>query len=300
MSATRSGFATAGDGTKLYFEETGQGVPIVFCHEFGGDFCSWEPQVRYFSRRFRVITYNARGYPPSDVPEAADAYGLDVAISDLVSILDHLGIEKAHAVGFSMSSFVVLFFAMRHPERARSAIPVGCGYGAQKGWDEIHRRNFLELADALEDPATSREASERYASSATRYQFKLKDPRGWREFADRFADLSPRGRALTLRHFITTRPSVLDFEQEFAQMTVPVLLVNGDEDEQTLMPGAFMKKHIPTAGLCVLPRTGHTPNLEEPALFNQALYDFVSEIEIGAWRPRDPRSMTTDRYMAEK
>lgn len=298
MNETRSGFVTAKDGTKLYYEDTGKGVPIVFCHEFAGDLRSWEPQVRYFSHRFRVITFNARGYPPSDVPEADEAYGLDAAISDVVAVLDHLGIDKAHVVGFSMGSFTSLFFGMRHPGRARSVVPVCCGYGAEKGWDDVHRRNFHELADALEDPATSHEASERYAISATRYQFMLKDPRGWREFADQFAGLSGRGRALTLRNFITARPSVLDFKEEFSRMTVPVLLITGDEDEQTLMPGVFMKKHIPTAGFCVLPRIGHTLNLEEPGLFNQMLYDFISEIEIGAWRPRDPATMATDQYLA--
>jgi len=298
MTTTKHGYFSAKDGTQLYFEETGSGVPLVFCHEFAGDFRSWEPQVRYFSHRFRVITFNARGYPPSDVPEADSAYSLDTAVEDVVALLDHLGIGKAHVAGFSMGSFTSLFFGMRHPDRARSVIPVCCGYGAEKGWDEIHKRNFFSMADALEDPARSREASERYARSATRMQFMLKDPRGWQEFSDQFVALSERGRALTLRNVIAARPSVMDFAESYRKMTVPVLLITGDEDEQTLIPGVFMKKHIPTAGFCVLPRIGHTLNLEEPGLFNQMLYDFISDIELGSWRPRDPRTMATDKYLA--
>ena len=60
---------TTDDGVKLYYEEAGSGAPIVFVHEFGGDHRSWEPQLRHFSRRYRCVAYNARGYPPSDVPQ---------------------------------------------------------------------------------------------------------------------------------------------------------------------------------------------------------------------------------------
>lgn len=298
MNETRTGFLRGAGDVRLYYEDTGTGVPIVFCHEFAGDCRSWEPQVRYFSHRFRVITFNARGYPPSDVPEAPELYSQDIAVADVLALLDHLGIEKAHIVGFSMGSFTTLFFGMRHPDRARSVTPVCCGYGAEKGWDEIHKRNFFAFADALEDPAQADAASERYSAGATRVQFMLKDPRGWREFAGQFRSLSRLGRAMSLRHVVAARPSVLDLAEEFQRMTAPVLLITGDEDEQTLMPGVFMKKHIPTAGFCVLPRIGHTLNLEEPGLFNQMLYDFVTSVELGTWRPRDPRSMATTHYLA--
>ena len=62
------------NGVDLYWEETGHGAPLVWIHEYGGDLRSWEPQVRYFSRRYRVVTYNHRGYPPSTVPRAACDY----------------------------------------------------------------------------------------------------------------------------------------------------------------------------------------------------------------------------------
>jgi pimeloyl-ACP methyl ester carboxylesterase len=293
-----SGYFEGAGGARLYYEETGCGVPIVFCHEFAGDLRSWELQVRYFAHRFRVITFNARGYPPSDVPTDPTAYSLDIAVADVVALLDHLKIEKAHVVGFSMGSFTSLFFGMRHPARALSVAPVCCGYGAEKGWDEIHKRNFHAFADALENDAEADAASDRYSSGATRVQFMLKDPRGWAEFAGQFRALSRTGRALTLRHVVAARPSVLDFGEEFKRMTVPVLLITGDEDEQTLMPGVFMKKHIPTCGFCVLPRVGHTIQLEQPGLFNQMLYDFFTAVELGKWTPRDPRTMETEKYLA--
>jgi pimeloyl-ACP methyl ester carboxylesterase len=75
---------------ELHYEETGQGFPLVWSHEFGGDFRSWEPQVRYFSRHYRVITYNHRGYPPSSVPKEAHHYSQDILVEDLHRLLRHL------------------------------------------------------------------------------------------------------------------------------------------------------------------------------------------------------------------
>ncbi|HVO90314.1 MAG TPA: alpha/beta hydrolase [Casimicrobiaceae bacterium] len=297
MDPVRSGFFTSEGGVKLYYEDTGSGPPIVFCHEFAGDHRSWEPQVRYFSHRFRVITYNARGYPPSDVPETASGYSMDLAVADVAALIRHLKLPSAHVVGFSMGSFTALFFGMRHPDLARSVVPVCCGYGAEPAWAEVHRKNFFEFADLLEDPATADAASDRYCTGATRVQFMLKDPRGWKEFSDQFRALSRKGRAMTLRYVVAARPSVMDFAEDYRAMRVPVLIITGDEDEQTLIPGAFMKKHIPTAGFCVLPRIGHTLNLEEPGWFNAMLYDFFSSIELGTWQPRDPRTFATTQYL---
>ena len=131
---------TTDDGVKLYYEETGSGIPIVFVHEFAGDYRAWEPQVRYFSRRYRCITYNARGYPPSDVPKEPGRYSQDRARDDIRAVLDALKIDKAHIVGLSMGGFATLHFGFTYPDRARSLVIAGCGYGAEpdKRAHEIH------------------------------------------------------------------------------------------------------------------------------------------------------------------
>ena len=61
-------------GVRLAYEETGRGYPVIFVHEFAGDLESWEPQLAHFARRYRCVAFNARGYPPSDVPSDPDAY----------------------------------------------------------------------------------------------------------------------------------------------------------------------------------------------------------------------------------
>ena len=108
---------TTDDGTSLYYEDTGTGTPVVFVHEFAGDSRSWEPQVRYLSRRYRCVTYCARGYPPSDVPDDSAAYSQDRARDDVLAVLDALAIERAHVVGLSMGGFATLHFGLAHPRR---------------------------------------------------------------------------------------------------------------------------------------------------------------------------------------
>ena len=108
------------DNLRLYYEEVGQGVPVIFVHEFAGDALSWRPQLSFFARRYRAIAYNARGYPPSDVPDDPAAYSQMRAMEDIKGVLDHLGIAKAHIVGLSMGGYAVLHFGLNHPGRALS------------------------------------------------------------------------------------------------------------------------------------------------------------------------------------
>src|SRR3979490_1724988 len=138
-------FATTDDGVRLHYEETGSGAPIIFVHEFAGDHRSWEQQLQYFGRRYRAITYAARGYPPSDVPEHVSSYSQDRAADDILAVLDHLGERQAHVIGLSMGGFATLHFGLRHPQRALSLCIGGCGYGA-----ELDKRDtFRAEADVI-------------------------------------------------------------------------------------------------------------------------------------------------------
>jgi len=98
------------NGVKLYYEVTGHGFPIVFSHEFAGDHRSWDAQVSFFSRRYQVVTYNARGYPLSEVPGDPEAYSQEMCVEDFRGLLRHLGVQQAHIVGLSMGGNVALNF----------------------------------------------------------------------------------------------------------------------------------------------------------------------------------------------
>jgi len=280
------------DGVRLYVEETGDGPPVLFLHEFAGDHRSWEPQVRALSRRYRCIAYNARGYPPSDVPEDPAAYSQARAVDDAIAVLDALGVERPHVVGLSMGGFATLHLGLRHPERARSLVVAGVGYGAQPERRQAFREESGVIADAFgRDGAAA--VAERYAVGPARVQFQNKDPRGWAEFAARLAEHDSQGSARTMRGVQAARPSLYDLTDELAALTVPTLLIAGDEDEGCLEASLMLKRTIPTAGLALLPKTGHTCNLEEPELFDRLLERFFADVENGAWGARDPRSRAT-------
>ncbi|MGI4951595.1 MAG: alpha/beta fold hydrolase [Janthinobacterium lividum] len=281
---------TTKDGVRLYVEEAGTGTPILFIHEFGGNHASWEPQLRHFSRRHRCITYAARGYPPSDVPEDVAQYSQAIAVADAIAVLDGLGVGQAHIVGLSMGGFATLHFGLAHPDRALSLTVAGAGYGAEKQFEQYFRGVSREVADkfaTLGAPAFA----PIYAEGASRVQFQNKDPRGWREFADRLATHSSVGASLTMRGVQAMRPSLWDLEDGLRRMALPTLVIVGDEDDHCLQPGLFLKRTIPACGLSVFPKTGHTLNLEEPALFNAVLAEFLTQAEAGAWLPRDKRAL---------
>lgn len=276
------------DGVSIHYESTGTGTPIVFLHEFSGDERSWEGQVRFFSRRYRCVTFAARGYPPSEVPPDETMYSQEIAVSDALNVLDHLGIGTAHLVGLSMGGFTALHLALGHPERARSVTIAGVGYGCSPEPDGSWLASTRELADFyLADPA---EAAAAHAIAPGRVPFQVKDPRGWQEFAEKLAAHSPVGSSNTMRRIQGGRPNLYDLRDELSSFEVPLLIVGGDEDDGCLETDLFLKRTVHTSALAVLPRTGHTINLEEPARFNELVLDFLTTVDSGRWTVRDPRS----------
>jgi pimeloyl-ACP methyl ester carboxylesterase len=282
---------TSDDSVKLHYEETGSGTPVVFVHEFAGDSRSWELQVRYLSRRHRCITFNARGWPPSDVPLDVASYSQARACDDIRSVLDQLGIDKAHIVGLSMGGFATLHFGLTYPDRARSLLVAGAGYGAEKSEREKFRNEAVAIAGRLEKEGMAVFA-EAYAYGPTRVQFENKDPRGFAEFKAMLAEHSAKGAANTQLGVQRERPSIFDLGEGLAQLAVPMLVVTGDEDWPCLAPGIFIKRTCASAALLVLPNTGHTVNIEEPAAFNAALADFLALVDAGRWPMRDTRAVS--------
>jgi pimeloyl-ACP methyl ester carboxylesterase len=269
------------NGVTIYYEEAGSGTPLVLSHEFAGSCESWEPQVRYFARRYRVITYTNRGYPPSTVPDDPAAYSEEFLVADLRALLDVLDIDRAHIAGLSMGGAVALKFAIAHPDRCISAVVAGAGSGADN--HEQWVRDGLATAQRFEEAWESTAAA--YAEGPARVQLKQKDPRGWQAFADLFLNHSAIGSANTFRGVQLKRRTIYDVERELSSLNVPILIMVGDEDEPCLRPALFMKQHIPNAGLVMFPRSGHAINLEEPSLFNQFVMDFLTAVEQGRWAP---------------
>jgi pimeloyl-ACP methyl ester carboxylesterase len=268
------------NGVDLYWEETGRGAPLVWVHEYGGDCRSWEPQVRYFSRRYRVITYNHRGYPPSGVPKAARDYSQEILVEDLHQLLKHLDLGPVHLGGCSMGANVARDFAIAHAAMTRSLILVGSGAGS------VNREQFVASQESAA-AALEREGIGSLVRSfdglPSRASFKGKDPRGFAEFLRQAGEHDAQACAHLAREVIAKRKTIFELEAELKALRVPTLVIVGDRDAPCLEPSVVTSGWMSHAGLAVLPACGHTPNLEEPGLFNFQVSEFLAAVEAGRW-----------------
>jgi pimeloyl-ACP methyl ester carboxylesterase len=276
----------SGSGVRLYYEELGSGEPLVWCHEFAGSHDSWDQQRRFFADRYRVISFNARGYPPSDVPEDRSAYSQQHAVDDLHGLVQDLGIDRAHVGGLSMGGTTALHFGLQQPERVRSLIVAGAGTGSTD--PEQFAAQTDQLADRLERDGM--DALRDYARGPTRVRLERKDATAYTEFTRLLAAHSAPGSALTLPGVQGERAPLHAYETELQTLALPTLILVGDEDEPCLKPALYLKRQIQRSGLVVFPLSGHAINLEEPELFNRTVLAFLDAVEADQWPAREEGS----------
>jgi len=276
------------NGIELHIEDRGTGTPIVFVHELGGDNRSWRGQLDVLSQHYRCIAYSARGYLPSDVPEEEDAYGWQMAVDDLAGVLDVLELDKVFLVGLSMGAYTALMETMQQPERVLGLVFASGGTGANPDTREKFIADALALADQILETGSLDLPG--FLEGPSRVQLQNKNKPAWQEFAGHFKQHSVLGTAMTLRHVQASRPSLCIFEDELAALSVPTLLLAGDEDEHVLDINLWLKRIMPYAALSVFAKSGHLINLEEPVAFNAQVKDFLADVEAGQWARRDPRS----------
>jgi pimeloyl-ACP methyl ester carboxylesterase len=269
--------AKAADGVKLYYEAQGSGPPIVFVHELAGTVRSFDAQVAALKPNYRCITFNARGYPPSDVPEAVASYSQDNAASDIGAVLDAAGVKDAHVVGVSMGSAAALQFAIANPARVRSAVlcSIGAGSDAKQG----EYTAMMEANAARIEQNGLPQIRANFTSSPVRARMKDKNPAEFEKFLQELATFSVRGLANTMRGIQMRRPPLYAHKDKIAAMHIPTLVVLGGDDAGCTKPSHFLQETLPGARLEILPNTGHAVNIEEPAKVNQLIVEFVGGVE---------------------
>jgi pimeloyl-ACP methyl ester carboxylesterase len=277
------------DGTRLYYEEAGTGIPVVFVHEYAADYRTWEPQMRHFARSHRCVTYSQRGYPPSDVPEDPAKYSQNLFRDDVIAVMDALKIDRAHVVGHSMGAMTALHVGIHHARRCISVTAAGCGYGSSPDPKVVEQsRAASRETGKMFAENTMEEGARRYGDGPTRQSQKNKDPRGYAHFIKMLSEHSARGHSLTMLNLQAKRPTLWEMEADFKKFTPPLLIVVGDEDEWCVDASIFLRRTAPTAGLLVVPRTGHTITSEEPDKFNAALEELFAAVEAGRWLAHKP------------
>jgi pimeloyl-ACP methyl ester carboxylesterase len=287
------------NGANLYYEITGKGIPLLLVHEYAGDYRSWEPQVRFFARRYKVVTFNARGYPPSEVVEDPSKYSQNIARDDIEGVIKALGLAPAHVVAFSMGAYASLHLVLKAPELFRSAALAGLGYGSVSDQREKFQEDVDEVARRFEEEGMDT-FGRTYVHGPTRLQFKNKDPRGFAEWEENFVEHSGKGQALTMRGIQRTRPSIFELEEGMKKIDVPMLIMCGDEDDPVIESAVFMKRTIPTAGLTLFPNSGHNINQEEPEMFTDIVHKFIAQADASTWPRRDPRTQGPSALLVEE
>ena len=273
------------DGARLYYEEAGAGLPIVFVHEFSGDLWSWEKQMQHFSRRYRCIAFNARGYPPSEVPVQLSRYSHRHAVDDVAVVMRHLKVSQAHIVGCSMGARTTLDFGLTYPRMALSLTMIGIGSGGDPRNAAAFKRD-AEARARLYEEAGLDGVLKGLRVAANRVQLKHKNPRAFEDFCQRFLQHSAQGSANITRRVMARRVSLYRMEKPLREMRVPAHVIVGDEDPGAISSGLFMKQVSPAVRLSVVPATGHLVNLEEPDLMHRLTEDFFALVESKQWRPR--------------
>jgi pimeloyl-ACP methyl ester carboxylesterase len=275
----RVSHVAAAGGVKLYCEERGAGPAVLFVHEYGGSCRSFDAQVEAFRPRYRCVVFNARGYPPSEVPAPVGSYSQDHAVADIGAVMDGLELAKAHLVGVSMGAASVLQYALKEPGRVLSATLVGIGSGSDD--PALFRETAEATARVLEAggmPALAAQMNE----SPTRRRLKEKNPAEFRRFNEQLLAMSPLGHANTMRGVQGKRPPLYAHEKRLAALFIPALVVVGDEDLGCRKTSDFLKRVLPDASLHVIPRTGHCVNLEDPSGFNRLCLEFVDSVAVAS------------------
>jgi pimeloyl-ACP methyl ester carboxylesterase len=269
--------ATAADGTKLYYESQGSGPAIIFVHELAGTCHSFDLQVAALKGNYRCITFNARGYPPSDVPASVDSYSQDIAAEDIGAVLDAAGEKDAHVMGVSMGSAAALQFALAHPGRVRSAILCSIGSGSDANPDE-YVVNMEAMAARVEKNGME-QIRQNFTTSPARLKLKEKSSAEYQKFLGEIEKFSIHGLTNTMRGVQKRRPPLYAHKDKIAAMKIPALVVLGGIDQGCEKPSHFLKETLPGARLEILPNTGHGVNIEEPERVNRMVEEFVTGVE---------------------
>jgi len=259
-----SGFATAQDGTPIYYERMGSGDAVLFIHGLGGNHAVWFHQVPVFAARHTVITISQRGFAPSG--GARQGHPLDVLVADAVAVLDTLDIDRAHVVGQSMGGWTALGLALHRPDRLRSVVLADSFAGIVDPVLAEHNRSMMDKARALADrppplgvhPALGADFSRRDPAEAYLYQTLTT-----------FGSPAPGAIAARLGETVAD-PALLSANE------VPALFVVGEHD--LIFPPALVERaagRLARSTVVIVPDSGHSPYYERPGRWNDIVLDFI-------------------------
>jgi pimeloyl-ACP methyl ester carboxylesterase len=269
-----TGFAEI-NGTKLYYEVTGEGHPLVLIHGGYMDKRMWDDQFATFAEHYKVIRYDVRGFGKTELPPT-----LYADRQDLYELLKFLGIEKTYLLGLSLGGAIAIDFTLEHPEMVDALVLVGASVNGApmqelytqseiqaliQQWAPFQQatreRNIPAMVDALMNNPTL-VPTPQYPSARQRVRENLS------EYSFAWV-LNPAPRQ-------ELSPSAWE---RLAQISVPTLIIVGGNDDIILHRYADrLERDIADSSRVIIPETHHMPNMEKPEEFNQIVLNFLKSL----------------------
>lgn len=243
------------DGVHLYYETYGEGPAILLSHGYSATSKMWRGQIEPLSRRHQLIVWDMRGHGQSDYPQEVSAYSEEATVADMAALLDTVGADRAIVGGLSLGGYMSLAFHRLHPERVRALLVIDTGPGFKNGEaQERWNQRSLEYASRFEAEGLGylRTLSPEMAMST-----------------HRSADGLVRA---ALGMLIQRNDRVI---QSLPDIRVPTLIIAGANDTAFLAAADYMAAKIPLAAKVLIPDAGHSTNIDQPELFNQAVVEFL-------------------------
>jgi len=250
------------NGIDLYYEVHGDGPVLVFAHGGLGNHLSWWQQVAEFSRRFRCVSFDHRGFGLSRETEGGP--GPAVFADDLRALLDHLEIERAALVGQSMGGWTVLGFASAYPHRTRALVLCDTMAGVEGPGLQAPNR-----------PPRRESGMAAISATALARDFAAREP-AMNFLYHQISALNVQLDSGTLRRLLTVKNRV----EPIVERNVPTLIFAGDADEMTPPPVMeALARQIPHARLVKVSGAGHSVYWEKPGEFNSILSEFLDSVK---------------------
>jgi 3-oxoadipate enol-lactonase len=260
-----SGYLTI-SGSKIYYEITGNGEPLIFLHADTLDSRQWQPQVDYFSSNYQVITYDIRGFGKSDLP-SKEHYSFS---EDLYLLMERLNIKTANIVGLSMGAAIAIDFALTHPDMVTTLTLADAGISGDGFGEEFISAigKIISHAKKMELDKTKQTWSDLHI-----FDFSRSNPKVWDVVTTMVQDTS------CYRWYGNNQPINISppAAASLTTITVPTLIIIGEHDIPDFQRKAkLLKEKVPNSKLVTISSSGHLSNLDNPILFNQVLSEFLN------------------------
>ena len=250
---------------EMYYEETGQGTPLLLIHGLGSSARDWEKQVPYFSKGYRVITFDVRGHGQTDKPKGP--YSVKLFAEDTAEFMKTIGVESAHVVGISMGGMIAFQLAVTAPERIKSLVIANTG-------SELIVRSFRDFLQVMQRKLIVRVLGMRKMGEVLSKRL-FPDP-GFEDiqkiFVERWAENDPRAYRDSMQGLLGWSVT-----EQLSSIECPTLILSADHDYTSVEVKESIVAKMPNAKLVVIPNSRHAVPVERPEEFNRIVGEFLAK-----------------------